>query len=102
MAFVIDLMLRENATQVGHPRLGLAVGPFAFPALQFLLAHGHARGVATEIHDGGYSTQQKTLQIMHLKKFVPRTQWLSPIQASPRSDASRQRRINFRSSEPRR
>ena len=52
MAFVIDLMLRENATQVGHPRPGLAVGTFAFPALQFLLPHGHARGVATEIHDG--------------------------------------------------
>jgi hypothetical protein len=52
MAFVIDLMLRENATQVGHPRLGFAIGTFAFPALQFLLPHGHARGVATEIHDG--------------------------------------------------
>ncbi len=36
MAFVIDLMLRENAAQVGHPRLGFAVGPFALPALQFL------------------------------------------------------------------
>jgi hypothetical protein len=53
MAFVIDLMLGENATQIRHPGLGLAVGAFAVPALQFLLPHGHARGVTTEIHDGG-------------------------------------------------
>ncbi len=52
MTFVINLMLRENAAQVGHPRLGLALGTFAFPALQFLLPPGHARGVATEIQDG--------------------------------------------------
>src|SRR5437868_13498075 len=52
MALVIDLMLRENATQVGHPGLSLAVRPFAFPALQFLWAHGYTRGVAAEIHDG--------------------------------------------------
>src|SRR5258708_35652467 len=52
MAFVIDLTLRESATQVGPPGLSLAVGPFAFPALQFLWAHGDARGVAAQIHDG--------------------------------------------------
>src|ERR1035441_3893054 len=52
MAFGIDLVLCENAPQVSHPRFGLAVGTFAFPALQFLWPHGHARGVATEIHDG--------------------------------------------------
>ena len=46
-------MLRENATQISHAGLGLAVGTFAGPAFQFLLAHGHARSVAAEIHDGG-------------------------------------------------
>src|SRR5689334_3054056 len=66
MAFVIHLMLRENATQVGHPGLGLAVGPFAFSALQFLWTHGYARGIAAEIHDGSRLGARQRYQCLTL------------------------------------
>src|SRR5262245_19396064 len=51
MAFVIDLVLSENATQAGHPCLGLAVGILALPALQFLWPHRYTRGIAADVHD---------------------------------------------------
>ena len=59
-------MLRENAAQVGHPGLSLAVGPFALPALQFLWPHGYARGVAAEIHDGCWLGARQRYQCLAL------------------------------------
>jgi hypothetical protein len=53
MAFVIDLVLGENATQISHAGLGLAIGSLALPAFQFLRACGHPGGVAAQVHDRG-------------------------------------------------
>ena len=41
VALFIPFMLGKDAAQIRHARFGAAVGLFARPSFQFLLAHGH-------------------------------------------------------------
>ena len=52
MAIFISLVLGKDAPQVNRARFGRAIELLASSALQFLLAHGHARGIGTDIEDG--------------------------------------------------